>query len=198
MDHVLRPRPTNPNLTPTSEMDQAEELFEVVNERDEVVGTAPRSEVHRRGWRHRAAHVLVFNRRGRLFLQRRSWTKDRHPGVWDSSAAGHLMVGETYDAGAVRELEEELGWRARELLERLFKLEACEATGQEFVWVYRCSAEGPFTLHPEEIADGRWFSVREVDRWIAEHSESFAPCFPLIWREFRSCGSEPEPRSTAS
>jgi len=166
----------------------SEEVFEVVNERDEVVAEAPRSEVHRRGLRHRAAHVLVFNGGGQLFLQRRSLTKDCFPGRWDSSAAGHLMPGETYDAAAVRELEEELGWKAAEPLERLFKLEACEATGREFVWVYRCWAEGPFRLHHQEIAEGSWLDVEEVREWVANRADSFAPSFPLIWQEFLSRG----------
>jgi 16S rRNA (adenine1518-N6/adenine1519-N6)-dimethyltransferase len=71
----------------------SEELFDVVNERDEVIGQAPRREVHRRGLRHRAVHVMIFDRRGRVFLQKRSARKDCHPYRWDSSAAGHLQVG---------------------------------------------------------------------------------------------------------
>ena len=160
-----------------------EEIFEVVDDRDEVQGRLPRSEVHRRGLKHRAVHILVFNRAGQLFLQRRSLTKDCFPGVWDSSAAGHLNVGESYDAAAVRELAEELGWHSDLPLERLFKLDAVEATGQEFVWVYRCQADGPFALHPEEIAGGDWFEPGMVTAWVTERPGDFAPSFPLIWGE---------------
>ena len=46
-----------------------EEIFDVVNERDEVLAQKPRSEVHRLGLMHRAAHVLVFNSRGQVFLR---------------------------------------------------------------------------------------------------------------------------------
>src|SRR5436853_3949962 len=130
-------------------MSMSEEIFDVVNERDEVIGQERRSEVHRLGLQHRAVHVLVFNGRGEVFLQKRSMNKDTFPGAWDSSASGHLNTGETYDACAVRELREELGWTVVNCDEKLFKMEACEETGQEFVWVYRCVAEGPFTLHPE-------------------------------------------------
>ena len=62
-----------------------EEIFDVVNERDEVIGSKPRSEVHRLGLMHRAVHILVFNARGEVFLQKRSMSKDRQPGLWDSS-----------------------------------------------------------------------------------------------------------------
>ena len=86
-----------------------EEIFDVVNERDEVIDRQPRSEVHRLGLKHRAVHVLVFNSRGETFLQKRSMTKDREPGKWDSSTSGHVDSGEDYDACAVRELREEIG-----------------------------------------------------------------------------------------
>src|SRR5687768_12939817 len=127
-----------------------EERFDVVNERDEVVGQETRREVHRRGLKHRAVHVLIFNNRGEVFLQKRSMNKDCFPGTWDSSASGHLDVGESYDACAVREVQEELGLRLPCTPNRLFKIDACPGTGHEFVWIYRCEAEGPFVLHPDE------------------------------------------------
>jgi len=160
-----------------------EEIFDVVNDHDEVIGQERRSEVHRLGLMHRATHVLVFNARGEIFLQKRSMTKDRHPGAWDSSASGHVDTGEGYDACAARELREELGLVTHIPLARLFKLEACEETGREFVWVYRCQAEGPFVLSPEEIERGGWFTPEQVNRWIAERPADFAPTFPLIWRK---------------
>lgn len=81
----------------------------MVNEQDAVIGRRPRSEVHRLDLRHRAVHVLLFNSRGELFLQQRSLSKDNWPGVWDSSASGHLDSGEDYDPCVLRELQEELG-----------------------------------------------------------------------------------------
>src|SRR5436190_11834879 len=118
-----------------------EEIFDVVNERDEVIGQKPRSEIHRLKLKHRAVHVLVFNARGELFLQKRSMKKDCQPGAWDSSASGHLECGEDYDVCAVREVREELGVDLGATPQRLFKIDACLETGQEFVWVYRCQHE---------------------------------------------------------
>ncbi len=123
-----------------------EEIFDVVNDRDEVIGQKPRSEIHRLKLKHRAVHVLVFNSRGELFLQKRSMKKDCFPGAWDSSASGHLDSGESYDACAVREVREEIGLVLAAAPERLFKVAACAETGQEFVRVYHCGAEGPFAL----------------------------------------------------
>src|SRR5207253_4319027 len=102
----------------------SEEIFDVVNDRDEVVEQRTRSEVHRLGLMHRAVHVMVFNRRGEVFLQKRSMSKDRQPGLWDCSASGHLDTGEGYDACAVRELREEIGLELRAPPQLLFKLPA--------------------------------------------------------------------------
>ncbi len=166
----------------------SEEIFDVVNERDEVIGQAPRSEVHRRKLNHRAVHVLVFNARGELFLQKRSMKKDCFPGTWDSSASGHLDRGEDYDACAVREVREELGVQLAETPERLLRVDACPETGHEFVWVYHGRHEGPFALHPEEIEQGGWFAPEKVSRWIQDQPADFASGFVLIWgrwnREF--------------
>jgi isopentenyldiphosphate isomerase len=160
----------------------SEEIFDVVDDRDEVIAQAPRSEVHRRKLNHRAVHVLVFNARGELFLQKRSMSKDCFPGAWDSSASGHLDHGEGYDACSVREVREELGVLLPATPDRLFKIDVCEATGQEFVWVYRCQHEGPFTLHPDEIERGGWFAPEEITRWIASKPDEFASALILIWR----------------
>jgi isopentenyl-diphosphate delta-isomerase type 1 len=159
----------------------SEEIFDVCNERDEVIGQNTRGEVHRLGLRHRAVHVLVFNARGDVFLQKRSVTKDTFPGVWDSSASGHLDSGEDYDACAVREMREELGIVAERPPERLFKMNACHETGQEHVWVYKYQCDGPFCLHPEEIEGGDWFSVERVNRWLRERPEDFASALILLW-----------------
>ena len=158
-----------------------EEIFDVVNERDEVIGRATRAEVHQQGLMHRAIHVLVFNSCGQVFLQQRSLKKDRQPGLWDSSASGHLDCGEDYDACAVRELREELGLELSAPPRRLFKLAACAETDQEHVWVYRCDAEGPFELNPEEIQGGGWLAPAEVSQWIAERPEEFAGALRVIW-----------------
>ena len=161
----------------------AEDIFDVVNERDEVIDRKPRSEVHRLGLLHRAVHVLVFNSRGQIFLQKRSMMKDRQPGLWDSSASGHVDSGENYDATAVREVWEEIGLKLTKPPARLFKIAAGPETDQEFVWVYRCENEGPFKLNRDEIDRGDWFAPEEVSRWTGEKPEEFASAFLFIWRK---------------
>jgi isopentenyldiphosphate isomerase len=162
-----------------------QEIFDVVNERDEVMGQQPREAVHRLGLMHRAVHILVFNAAGQVFLQKRSMKKDRQPGLWDSSASGHVEAGEDYDACAVRELREEIGLQLAATPQRLFKLAASARTDQEHVWLYRSEAEGPFRLDPEEIERGGWFAPAEVTQWMGKQPEEFAGAFRLIWKRMR-------------
>jgi isopentenyldiphosphate isomerase len=162
----------------------SEEIFDVVDDRDRVIGKQTRREVHSRGLKHRAVHVLVFNRRGEVYLQKRSFKKDTFPGAWDSSASGHLDSGETYDACVVREAREEIGLFLQRTPRRLFKIEACAQTGQEFVWVYRTESNGPFRLNLDELECGAFFKADHVNRWMAERPRDFADAFRLVWKYF--------------
>ena len=175
---------------------RGDEIFDVVNERDEVVGQATRREVHGKGLLHRAVHVLAFNRRGQVFLQKRSMAKDSAPGCWDSSCSGHLDAGEDYPAAAVRELEEEIGLRIAgpHLLTPVFRSVACADTANEFVWVYRLDSEGPFVLNPAEIDRGEWFEPADVSKAVVERPVEFARCFRYIWRGFLAAQSGNGPR----
>ncbi len=157
-----------------------DELFDVVNAQDEVIGVAPRSRVHAEGLRHRAAHVLVYDRAGQLFVQRRSFSKDNSPGLWDTSAAGHLASGEDYADAALRELEEELGVMPEAPLEALFRFDASAGTGQEFVWVYRAVVGSALRPDPTEIIDGRWCTPEALVDWRRRSPEAFTGTFLRI------------------
>ncbi len=160
------------------------EMFPVVDAEDQLVKLAARSEVHGDNLRHRAVHIFLFNTGGELFLQKRSASKDRHPGMWDSSAAGHLEGREEYDEAAARELEEELGVVAS--LERILKLPPSEETGQEFIWLYRGQHDGPLQLNAIEIDTGGFFPPDIVERWIGAKPCEFAPGFVECWNAWRA------------
>lgn len=167
-------------------MSASHELLDVVDADDEVIATGTRGEIHARGLMHRAVHVLVFNRRGQLFLQKRSMQKDEQPGKWDSSAAGHVDSGEDYDACARREIGEELGIASDIGLEPLFKLPASSLTGNEHCQVYRCLWDGPMQLHPDEIDDGRWVEPAEMDRRVDAGDPGLTEALGLIWQRWRA------------
>jgi 16S rRNA (adenine1518-N6/adenine1519-N6)-dimethyltransferase len=170
-------------ITPIDGGDGPEESFAVVDERDQVTGAAPRSQVHANNLLHRAVHMLIFNSAGEVFLQMRSRGKDRHPLAWDSSAAGHVNAGEEYDQSATRELGEELGINIP--LVRIGKLPASERTGYEFIWLYRGAHNAGLRPNPSEIEAGRFFPPTIVDNWIKARPQEFAPGFIECWKLWR-------------
>ncbi len=163
-------------------MDDADEVFDVVDSEDRVIGQAPRREVHEKSLLHRVVHILVFNPEGLLFLQKRALTKDENPGLWDTSAAGHVAAGEDYSGTARRELQEELG--IVEPLEHVMKIRACPDTLWEHVNVYTCSTTREIVINPEEISEGRFWSVNDILAALGSDPEEFTPSFRLIFEEY--------------
>jgi len=162
---------------------QMEEILDVVNENDEVVGQATRSDVHARGLMHRSVHIMLVNSSGRFFLQLRSRNKDTNPGLWDSSAAGHVDTGESYVDCAVRELAEELGLTvSRSDLTEIATFRPAEENGYEFVRVFTVCHDGEIILEANEIDDGKWLDPDELSRSLLEQPEQYASGFAPVWQ----------------
>jgi 16S rRNA (adenine1518-N6/adenine1519-N6)-dimethyltransferase len=163
---------------------KATELFDVVNEHNEVTGQLARGEVHARGLLHRAVHVFIQNSRGEIFLQKRSHLKDVSPLKWDSSAAGHLDVGESYADCAIRETFEEAGVRI-EGTECIAQLPAGAHTDFEFVELHLARHNGPIKFPPEEVATGEWFPPEIIEDWVATRPQDFAKGFVTCWKAWQ-------------
>jgi 16S rRNA (adenine1518-N6/adenine1519-N6)-dimethyltransferase len=159
------------------------ERFPVVDSNDQIRTSATRAEVHGNNLRHRAVHILIFDRAGDAYLQQRSRWKDRHPLKWDSSAAGHVAAGENYDETAQRELKEELGVDVP--LERIFKLTASSRTDNEFICGYRGVILEGLTPNKCEIERGAFFPPAVIDGWTSARPDDFAPGFLECWNTYR-------------
>jgi 16S rRNA (adenine1518-N6/adenine1519-N6)-dimethyltransferase len=162
------------------------EIFDVVDEHDEVTGQSTRGEVHALGLLHRAVHVLVFNKRGDVLLQQRSMLKDAHPGVWDSSVSGHLDSGEAYETAAVRELAEEMGIDAKCPPTEIARLKPSAATGWEHIRLYRYEHHGSIRFPAAEIESAMWLPIPVLEAWIKAHPEDFASGFLECWKVISS------------
>jgi isopentenyldiphosphate isomerase len=141
-----------------------QELFDIVDETDGVIGTASRNEVHGNpNLIHRVTHVLVFNSTGQLYLQKRVESKDVQPGKWDTSVGGHVDAGEQYEQAAVREMSEELGISGI-VPRRLYGYLHRNEFESEMVATYLVEWDGMISVQPEEISEGRFWDLREIDR----------------------------------
>lgn len=161
--------------------DPGAELVDVVDESGETIATVSRREMRAGRLAHRSAYVLVFNRQGELFVHLRTASKDVYPGHWDVAIGGVLAAGEAFDAGAARELTEELGVRAT--TERLFPIRYADVATVVHGMVYRAVHDGPFRLQPEEIVRGEWIAPAAVATRAAH--EPFCPDGLLVLDEYQ-------------
>jgi isopentenyldiphosphate isomerase len=156
-----------------------DELLDVVDEQDRVLGTAARGEVYRLGLTHRCAMVLVRDAEGRIFVHRRAATKSFGPSTYDVFVGGVLGAGESYAEAAVREAEEELGVSGittEPLFRFLFRYRdgaAADGTFEEdcawFCDVHQAVWTGPVAPQESEIDWHGWLTEQEIaeklDEW---------------------------------
>ncbi|MFZ2657372.1 MAG: NUDIX domain-containing protein [Victivallales bacterium] len=150
-------------------MEINDEIFEIVDENNKVIGTAKRSECHGNpALLHRTVHVIVFHPDGRMLLQKRSMDKDIQPGKWDTAVGGHLMPGEDFEIAAHREMQEELGVPVNLPLKYLFDSKIRNRIESENTRVYSTTYEGPFDFPKEEIDDVKFWTVFELRNGLSE------------------------------
>ena len=176
---------------PLSKIPQRDdELFDVVDGQDQVVGQEERSVVHEKNLIHRAVHVFIWNKRGEVFLQKRSRLKDAQPGVWGSSVSGHLNSGENYESCAVRELGEEAGQQniGEDMgqLNRVAILPPTKETGWEFVHLFEARQTDPIRFPCSEVEAGIWMPPGEVCAWLSKRPEDFSSGFISCWRAWKA------------
>lgn len=134
-------------------MKPADEILDIVDEHDRVIGQAPRGEAYARGLRHRCAFILARDAAGRVFVHRRTATKLVFPSLYDMFVGGVVGAGESYDDAALREAEEELGVSGLPRPTYLFKFRYDDDGGHSW-WsaVYEVRCELPVRPQVEEVA----------------------------------------------
>ncbi|WP_405809338.1 NUDIX domain-containing protein [Streptomyces sp. NBC_00210] len=149
-------------------MTPAEEILDIVDENDEVIGRAPRGEAYARGMRHRCVFIQARDAQGRIFVHRRTATKLVFPSQYDMFVGGVVGAGESYDAAALREAEEELGVSGLPRPVPLFKFlyESGEQTWWSAVYEVRC--ELPVNPQAEEVAWHAFLPEEELEQRLGE------------------------------
>ncbi len=142
--------------------DNQNEIFPVVNEDGNVIGSATRGECHG-GSRllHPVVHLHVFNSAGDLYLQKRPEWKDIQPGKWDTAVGGHIDYGEMPEDALRREVREELGitdFTPEFVTKYVFE----SRRERELVYVHRCIYDGPIHPSASELDGGRFWTLQEI------------------------------------
>lgn len=157
-----------------------EEIFDIVDDNDRVIGSLSRDSIHQQGLKHRAVHIFWIRADGRVCLQRRSYAKDKSPGLISSSCAGHVDSGETYLRAAEREFQEEMGVIIGSAqLTEIDYVPAHPRLGNEFVRAYLLRGDFSCRIHAPEVDSILWRTPRELDCWSKYQAEIFA--VPLLF-----------------
>lgn len=163
------------------------DLLILVNEHDEVLGSADKASCHdNAGILHRAFSILIFNSQGELLLQKRSPEKRLWGDFWSNSCCSHPRQGETMDIASERRLWEELGLRVK--LTYLYKFQYQADFGDagsenELCWVYVGICDQAPSTNANEISEWRYVAKAELDRELATQPEAFTPWFKMEWDE---------------
>ncbi|NUL03124.1 NUDIX domain-containing protein [Streptomyces lunaelactis] len=167
-------------------MTPADEILDIVDENDEVIGQAPRGEAYARGMRHRCAFILVRDAEGRIFVHRRTSTKLVFPSLYDMFVGGVVGAGESYDAAALREAEEELGVSGLPRPVPLFKF--LYDNGEHSWWsaVYEVRCGLPVHPQAEEVAWHDFLPEEELERRLGEWE--WVPDGLAAWQRLRESG----------
>lgn len=150
------------------------EIFDVVNQNDEVVGAASQKDVYEQQLTHRIAHIMILNDRGDILLQKRGETCSYLPGFWSTSVGGHVRSGEMYEEGARREAQEELGITVDDLQPVGKDVYLVRDGFEKFVFTFTSKNPGPYTNLPGKVSESTFFSADEIKEMISR-GEKFHP-----------------------
>jgi isopentenyldiphosphate isomerase len=150
----------------------AEELLDIVDASDQVIGQSPRGEATARGLRHRCVFVFVRDGSGRIFVHRRTPEKLVFPSMYDMFVGGVVGAGEEYDDAALREAEEELGVsglpRPAPLFSFLYEGTGVAAGHTWWSRVYEVRCDLPVSPQVEEVAWHAFLTEEELERRLPE------------------------------
>ncbi|MEO6997859.1 MAG: phosphotransferase [Terracoccus sp.] len=158
----------------------AEEQVGVYDADGREVTSVPRSRMRAENLRHGATAVVVRDDLGRVYVHRRTTTKDVYPGLLDFAAGGVLQAGENPYDGAVREAAEELGVQGVPLVDA-GEADYADRSSTYRAFRYITIYDGPIRWQPEEVSWGDWFTVRALCRLLAQTPDDVVPDSRALW-----------------
>lgn len=145
-------------------MADEDEILDVVDLNDNVVGTIERSKIGSPGFKGyvRAAELLIINDEGKIWVPRRQMSKRIAPGGLDYSAAGHVASGEDYESTLKREVSEELNLSLEpSKLEFMHKFAPTPDLPPYFRAVYLYRTDKVPAYNTEDFSGYEWMEPKE-------------------------------------
>jgi isopentenyldiphosphate isomerase len=160
-----------------------EEQFDVIDEQDQVIGQAARSDVHAQGWWHRGVHVLLFTDDGRLLIQKRNADRKQYASLLDCSVSEHVKAGEGYEEAAQRGVLEEMGVNGI-ALRQLFKFKwNYGPNDNEISMVFEGRVDpARVQFDPQEVSEVAYLHPEEVLVRMDQNPKEFCGWFIQIMK----------------
>ena len=167
----------------------------LVDEQDNQIGFGEKIKCHQgAGKRHRAFSVFIFDKTGRLLIQKRANEKMLWPGYWANSCCSHPRQNEIVQKAAVRRLREELGLKSD--LRFVFKFRYAAkfkkiGSEREYCHVLAGRYQGKAKPNPEEIAECKFIDYYQLQKDIKKNSKIYSPWFKIELKKMRILGFDP-------
>lgn len=160
------------------------EFLDVVDENDNVIGKAEKSEIYSTELLHRIVHIFIFNKEGKLALQMQGENKKFCPLHWVTSAAGHVQSGETWKEAALRELKEEIGITVelKELGKDIYQKHGTKL--KKIIGSFTAHYDGNFCIDKHEVEAIKFFSMDEITKMIKNNEKFHPELFFLLEKYF--------------
>ncbi len=165
--------------------DMKEEQVILVNEKDEVLGYAPKMAAHEQALLHRAFSVFIFNDAGELLLQQRAAHKYHSPKLWTNTVCSHQRKDESNITAGQRRLMEEMGMQAglKEVFHFIYKAELDQGlTEHELDHVMIGFSNQTPEINPDEVMAYRWANLDDIKKDIALHPGQYTEWFKIIFQ----------------
>ena len=164
-----------------------EEKVILVDQEDNVIGTMPKIEAHKKAVLHRAFSVFILNKKGELMLQKRALNKYHSPALWTNTCCSHQREGEGNLQAGKRRLKEEMGFTTplEELFSFIYKAPFDNGlTEHEFDHVMLGYYDGLPKINFEEVASWKWTSLENVKKHMKKNPECYTAWFKIIYERF--------------
>ncbi len=157
----------------------AEEIFEIVDDNNNIIGESTRKQAHEKGLTHKSVMFFIFNKKGELFLNQRSTKKEFNPGYYSIVLGGHVTKGDSYEQTVIREAKEEAGITEKPHFLANFQSRYKEKDKENVALYYFVINREPI-LDKNEIEHGKFTPIEKIEYFLKK--EKFIPETKILYQ----------------